>query len=1003
MFASMRDGVLAATADGRVVMANEAAARIFEVMVDELLIPVVDYPARFSLRELPGAPTTPVEQRALQGEIDPPVERLIRTAAGNKVIRTSAAPLRDEQGRIIGAVVLAADITAKTKEEARAREQAERLQRALADAEHAAALLEYGDAFLELDARWRILRVNQLQEKMSGKPRSETVGRVLWEVWPDAADPQTRYWSEYHRCMAERVPVQFEDYFAPLDLWMGITAYPSRGGGIAIYLRDISRQKRAEVALRDEHAFTTAVLDTVSNLVIVLDHDGHIVRVNRACELATGYTAAELTGRLIFDVLIPEDDLAGVRETFRRLSAGMFPSHYENRWRMKDGSVRLLEWANTCIVDAAGKVKFVIGTGIDITERRRQDERLRETEARFRTLTEVMPQIVCALTPDGQAEYVNPRWTAFSGLELAATREAGWRGILHPDDFPRAMECRRLVLKTLAPQEVELRYRAADGAFRWFLSRLAPVVEHGQVIRLIGAAMDIDDRKRAADALRKSEHDLRQYADLVEHAPVLVRNLASEIIVWNQGMERLYGWTRAEALGKVSNDLLCTRFPQPLPEIEATVVHEGRWEGELRHCHRSGAEMVVASTWVLHRGDDGEPSAIIEVDTDITELKRAQEALREADRRKDDFLGMLSHELRNPLAPIRNALYILDRAEPTGQQARRAKDVATRQVAHITRLVDDLLDVTRIARGKIDLRRANLDLVGLARHTADDYRSLLHDRGLTLAVEAPAGAVVVNGDETRLAQILGNLLSNAAKFTPAGGRVTISIRVEDGRAVVRVRDTGPGIEPDVLPSIFEPFTQAKQTLARTEGGLGLGLALVKGLVAMHGGEVAVTSSGGGPGTEFVVALPLASAREPDAGSRSPERTTGGTARRLRVLVIDDNRDAADSLAELVAMLGHEPVVAYDALQALARAAEQVPDVVVCDIGLPGMDGYEFARQFRELCSKYPVRLVALSGYAQPEDVANAMAAGFDEHVAKPPDPERLARILVTQPPSTATA
>jgi PAS domain S-box-containing protein len=559
------------------------------------------------------------------------------------------------------------------------------------------------------------------------------------------------------------------------------------------------------------------------------------------------------------------------------------------------------------------------------------------------------------------------------------------------------------VLKTLAPQEVELRYRAADGTFHWFLSRLAPVTVAGRVIRLIGSAMNIEDRKQAEDAVRESEENLRRYAELVEHAPVLVRNLASEIVVWNQGMERLYGWNRADALGKVSHDLLRTQFPRPLPEIEASLMNAGRWEGELRHRHRSGADLAIASTWVLHRGADGQPSAIIEIDTDITELKRAQEALREADRRKNEFLGMLSHELRNPLAPIRNSLYILDRAEPTGQQARRAKEVANRQIAHITRLVDDLLDVTRIVRGKIELRRTDLDFAALARRTADDYRALMHDRGLTLGVEVPADPVLVNGDETRLAQVLGNLLSNAAKFTPAGGQVKLSMTVEDGRAAVRVRDTGPGIEPDVLPSIFEPFTQAKQTLARSEGGLGLGLALVKGLVALHGGEVRVTSSGRGRGTEFSVAIPLASARGADTGAAGPELLGEGSSPRLRVLIIDDNHDAADSLAELVRMLGHEPVVAYDAFQALALAADEMPEVVLCDIGLPGMDGYEFARQFRALSSKAPVRLIALSGYAQPEDVGRAVEAGFDAHVAKPADPDHLARLLDTQRPLPASA
>jgi CheY-like chemotaxis protein/two-component sensor histidine kinase len=385
---------------------------------------------------------------------------------------------------------------------------------------------------------------------------------------------------------------------------------------------------------------------------------------------------------------------------------------------------------------------------------------------------------------------------------------------------------------------------------------------------------------------------------------------------------------------------------------------------------------------------------------DVTEWRRAEERLREADRRKDEFLAMLSHELRNPLAPIRNALYILDRTDPASPQARRAKEVANRQIGHLTRLVDDLLDVTRIARGKIELRRARVDLALLARRTAEDYRELMQDRELALALEIPAHPLVLSGDETRLAQVLGNLLSNAAKFTPPGGQVTVSVAEEGGRAVVRVRDTGAGISPEILPSLFEPFSQGQQTLARSEGGLGLGLALVRGLAALHGGEVHASSEGPGRGAEFVVELPLSPAearRTPVPAPAAP-----AAARRRRILVVDDNRDAADTLAELVRMLGHEAATAFDGPGALSAARADPPDVVLCDIGLPGMDGYAVARALRaEMGAR--VRLVAVSGYAQAEDRERALDAGFDAHVAKPADPERIAQVLDGGEPPGAEA
>jgi signal transduction histidine kinase len=377
---------------------------------------------------------------------------------------------------------------------------------------------------------------------------------------------------------------------------------------------------------------------------------------------------------------------------------------------------------------------------------------------------------------------------------------------------------------------------------------------------------------------------------------------------------------------------------------------------------------------------------------DITARYAAEEALREASRRKDEFLNMLSHELRNPLAPIRNSLYILERAGLNEAAARRAREVASRQVAHLTRLVDDLLDITRIARGKIELRRTHLDLAALVRRTCDDHRGLMEEHGIDLEAGTPAEPVWVNGDETRLVQVLGNLLHNAAKFTPAGGSVLASVTATGDSAIMHVRDTGTGIEPTLLDTVFEPFTQAEQALARSQGGLGLGLALVKGMVDAHGGSVSVTSAGQGRGAEFRIELPLV--RIAAVAAAPPEPPTERATRRRRVLVVDDNLDSAETLAELVALFGHEPDVAHDGPSALAKARATRPDVVLCDIGLPGFSGYEVARQLRAGgLDSDSMKLIAVSGYVQPEDLARAAEAGFDAHVAKPLDPDEIETLL----------
>jgi PAS domain S-box-containing protein len=375
------------------------------------------------------------------------------------------------------------------------------------------------------------------------------------------------------------------------------------------------------------------------------------------------------------------------------------------------------------------------------------------------------------------------------------------------------------------------------------------------------------------------------------------------------------------------------------------------------------------------------------------ELHRANVSLRNADRRKDEFLGMLSHELRNPLAPILNAARILAKADPGGPQALSARAILDRQVTHMARLVDDLLDVTRIARGRIEVRRERCDLTALVARAAEDFRALLADPAVAFRLELPARPLWAEVDPVRISQVIGNLLHNAAKFTGPGGTVTLELAGTGAGAEIRVRDTGVGIDPALMADLFEPFVQGQRSMARGEGGLGLGLALVKAIAELHGGSVAARSPGSGRGAEFTVRLPLAEPEPAGPGSAQARVQEGpAQAGRRRVLVVDDNRDAADSLAMLLRLGGFRTAVAYDGPGALDAVRADPPDFVLCDLGMPGMDGFQVAREIRAGGAAGP-RLVALSGYAQPEDVARALAAGFDAHLAKPPDPDALARQL----------
>lgn len=380
--------------------------------------------------------------------------------------------------------------------------------------------------------------------------------------------------------------------------------------------------------------------------------------------------------------------------------------------------------------------------------------------------------------------------------------------------------------------------------------------------------------------------------------------------------------------------------------------------------------------------------------------------LAEAGRQKDQFLAMLAHELRNPLGSASNALYLLERADPESPQAQRARAVLRRQFNHQQRMVDDLLDVSRIHRGKIDLHLTQIELSALLRDTLEDHRAALAEAGLTLEATLPDTPVPVMGDPTRLNQVVSNLLHNAQKYTPSGGRVTVRLQtgrsgtsraegeepeaVEPGWALLSIRDTGIGIPKALLSRIFDPFAQEDRSLDRSRGGLGLGLALVKGLVDLHGGRVEVRSGGRGEGSEFRVFLPLVELVEPAARVERPADRAGGS---LRILVVEDNPDAAETLRDLLELSGHEVSVATNGETGLNLASEVRPDTVVCDIGLPGMDGYEVARRLRADPRTAHTRLIAVTGYGRQEDRERSAAAGFDEHLVKPIDPAGLEAVL----------
>ncbi len=385
----------------------------------------------------------------------------------------------------------------------------------------------------------------------------------------------------------------------------------------------------------------------------------------------------------------------------------------------------------------------------------------------------------------------------------------------------------------------------------------------------------------------------------------------------------------------------------------------------------------------------------------LSDERAAFAALHASDERKSAFIAMLSHELRNPLAPLRHALWLLDRVAPDSEQAVGARATLARQVLHLSRLTDDLLDATRIAHGKVQLQRAPVDVVEIVRRALEDHAPLFTSRQVTLVTELPDLPLRLDADATRLGQVFGNVLWNAAKFTDPGGRAEVRVEREPGNVVlVRVRDDGIGIPADILPHVFDPFVQADRSLDRTRGGLGLGLSLVKALVELHGGSVQARSDGPGSGAELSIRLPLA----PEEPALSRPLAAGREIMpRHRVLVVEDNVDAAETLREMLLLWDHDVEVVHDGLLGIQRAREFRPDVVLCDIGLPGMDGYAVARALRADPSVSSAFLVAVTGYASPEDARRAVGAGFDLHLGKPVPIEVLEEVLATAPAPRAAA
>jgi two-component system CheB/CheR fusion protein len=770
--------------------------------------------------------------------------------------------------------------------------------------------------------------------------------------------------------------------------------------GAVVTFVDVTPLRRALEAVRASEERFRALVSASSDVVYRMSPDWAEMRELRGREFIADTEAPSFSW---LDKYIHPDDQAHVTAVIAEAIRTRGTFELEHRVRRVDGSLGWTFSRAIPLVDGSDAIVEWFGMASDVTRRKEAEEALRASEERFRLLVQrVSDCAIYMLAPDGTVS----SWSEAAEKMLGYREEeiVGLdRAVFFTEEDRRADQPKRDMAEAAATGKSEdegWRVRK-DGSRFWANVLVTPL--HDDLGRLRGFAnvtRDFTERRRAEEDLRAREARLR-LALGIARVGTFDWDVRTGVNTWSPELEAMYGlppggfprteeaWEelvhpddRAEALRRVT---LAFETGAPM-------------DGEWRVVWPDGSVHWISGRWQVLQDAAGTPVRMVGINMDVTDRKRAEElhaseaALREADRQKNQFLAMLSHELRNPLAPIRNSLYILEHASPGGERARRAQAIIDRQIGQLTWLIDDLLDVTRITRGKIRLERARLDLSALAQRVAEDHRTLFGKSDVRLEVHAARAEVWVDGDRGRLTQAIGNLLQNAAKFTPRGGRATLTVEEDRlrGQAVLTVRDTGAGIAPEVLPRVFEAFAQGDSTLDRSKGGLGLGLALVRGLVEMHGGVAEATSAGPGSGAEFTIRLPL-----DVGGARAAEAEPGrgASAAPRRVLVIEDNEDAADTLREVLELGEHSVEVAYDGPTGLEKARAFHPDVVLCDIGLPKMDGYQVARAMRADPELGRTALIAVSGYAQPEDVAMAREAGFDAHLAKPPTVESLERTM----------
>jgi PAS domain S-box-containing protein len=927
---SIGDAVAVTDAAGLVTSMNAIAAALTGWSAAEAIGRPLDEVMRLVNEDTRAPVLNPVREVLASGR---PVDLanhtvLVARDGVERPIDDSAAPILDRDGTIGGVVLVFRDVT----ESRRARKELRRNEQELVDLFENASV---GMHFVSPEGI--VLRANRCELAMLGYDSDEYLGHHIAEFHVDreVIDDILRRLHAGEALVGCPARMRHKDG-STRDVLINSSVRWDHGR--FVYARsftlDVTTLRRGEEA----QALLAAVVETSEDAIVTKTLEGVVTSWNQGAERLFGFAADEAVGRSI-TIIYPPERLDEEREILARLRGGERIEHFETQRVARDGRLLDISLAISPLRDGGGRVIGASMSARDITARKRTERALREEEARFRSLVGNAPAAIFIKDVEGRYTIANPLACKALGRTDSVV------GLTDHDLLPRqaADAVRKRDLEVLAAGKAREGEETVSfgGLERRYLSVEFPLVGEEGMLGVCGVAIDITDRQRAEQALRESEERFRTLADNIAQFAWMAD--ADGAVFWyNRRWFEYTGTTLQEVEGWGWKSVHHPDHVDRVVEKIQRCFSAGEvWEDTFPLRGRDGAYRWFLSRAVPIRDGSGKVLRWFGTNTDITAQREAEEALRRIDRRKDAFLATLAHELRNPLAPLRTSIEIMKQADGDASLLARAQATMDRQLTHLERLVDDLLDIARINRDQLELRREPLDLGSVVAQAVEACEPLAEKAGLELRVDLSAQPIRVDGDSVRLTQVLSNLLHNACKYSDPGGFVSVSTRADDELALISVRDTGQGIPPQMLSTVFEMFTQLDPGAERAQSGLGIGLTLVRRLVEMHGGTVEAHSDGLGRGSEFVVRLPrLTDPLLLDVPrAELPPRVDGNR----RVLVVDDNADSAEALALLLRLRGHDIRVAHDGAEALRAAESFRPEVALLDVGLPVMSGLEVAR------------------------------------------------------------